>query len=290
MKIVQKETFGEVTAFKLGFSPMGPVMMCVYFYRIGHVMVDTGQSNMQKIVLDILKDTRPAHLLLTHYHEDHSGNAAAIRQKFGTRVCGHPLTAARMKQQSSILPYQHLIWGRSEPVMVHPVTEIIETGTHRFLPVHTPGHCTDHTVYLEPDCGWLFTGDLYLGDRIKFFRADERISDQIASLKTVLTLDFESLFCSHRPRPQKGKMHIRRKLAFLEDVRGRVGCLLEKGYPENKILKKLSNGQARKEKWLTFGNVSHANIIRSAILSYKTPETERYQADNFFYPVFNGWK
>ena len=35
-------------------------------------------------------------------------------------------------------------------------------------------------------CGWLFSGDLYLGDRIEFFRTDEKIDQQIQSLQIVL--------------------------------------------------------------------------------------------------------
>ena len=48
------------------------------------------------------------------------------------------------------------------------------------------GHCRDHTVYLEASAGWLFAGDLYLGERIKYFRGNERIDQQIASLRRVL--------------------------------------------------------------------------------------------------------
>lgn len=34
--------------------------------------------------------------------------------------------------------------------------------------------------YLESQHGWLFSGDLYLGERIKFFRSDEKIDQQIS--------------------------------------------------------------------------------------------------------------
>jgi glyoxylase-like metal-dependent hydrolase (beta-lactamase superfamily II) len=43
------------------------------------------------------------------------------------------------------------------------------------IPVHTPGHAKDHTVFFLPEKGVLFSGDLYLADHIKFFRSDKNM-------------------------------------------------------------------------------------------------------------------
>jgi glyoxylase-like metal-dependent hydrolase (beta-lactamase superfamily II) len=113
--------------------------------------------------------------------------------------------------------------------------------------------------------GWLFSGDLYLGDRIKFFRSDEKIDQQIRSLQTVLRYDFEALFCGHNPVLKSGRSRLHRKLAYLEEITGRVRLLAAKGLPEREIIRRLDRRQDRLVKIVTMGNASFANMVRSAI-------------------------
>ena len=127
---------------------------------------------------------------------------------------------------------------------------------------------TDHFGEVEGiRYGWLFSGDLYLAERIKYFRTDEKFLDQINSLKKVLELDFEILFCSHNPCLKNGKLKLKNKLQYLEDLYGRIRSLLQEGLSENAIIKKLRTRNDRVAKWLTLGNVSFTNMIRSAITS-----------------------
>ena len=265
MKICRKKNYGPVTAFQLGSSPVGPPLMSVHMYVVDAVVIDTAQRNMRHEVIGMLKEHFVERILLTHYHEDHSGNAAEIRGLFSAEVLGHSLTAEKMNGSLKILPYQRLVWGKAERVPVTPLPDCIDTGRCRFVPVHTPGHSKDHTVYLETRNGWLFSGDLYLGDRIKYFRSDEKFSDQINSLKTVLTLDFNALFCGHHPIPEGGKARLAAKLAFLEDFYGRVTDLSRKGLAESEIIARLDLKQDRLVKWVTLGNACFANMVRSAL-------------------------
>ncbi|MFH0998538.1 MAG: MBL fold metallo-hydrolase [Pseudomonadota bacterium] len=265
MKIFKKKKFGPVTAYQLGYSPIGPPLMSVHMYVLDTVVIDTAQRHMRAEVTGLLKDHAIERILLTHYHEDHSGNAAEIREIFSTEVLGHSLTAEKMNGSLKIFPYQHLVWGKAGQVEVAPLPDFIDTGCYRFIPIHTPGHSKDHTVYLETRNGWLFSGDLYLGDRIKYFRSDEKFSDQIDSLKTVLTLDFNALFCGHHPIPKGGKARLAAKLAFLEDFYGRVTDLNRKGLSESEIIARLDLKQDRLVKWVTMGNACFANMIRSVL-------------------------
>jgi hypothetical protein len=110
-----------------------------------------------------------------------------------------------------------------------------------------------------------------LGERIKFFRADERFAEQIASLIKVLTLDFDTLFCAHNPCLKSGKQKIKNKLQFLEDLYGNVRELVEKGHSEKAIIKALDPRNDRGIKLITMGNVSFANMVRSAMASICNP-------------------
>jgi glyoxylase-like metal-dependent hydrolase (beta-lactamase superfamily II) len=267
MKICRKTTFGEVVAYELGWAPLGRPFMTVYLYRVGRFLIDTGQSLMRKEVLQLVNTFPIEAVLLTHYHEDHSGNASAVKRQRNVPVLGHPSTVLKMKKGFKILPYQVYFWGKAEPLSMDPLPNLVEGVSIRLEPIHTAGHSKDHMVYLESNRGWLFSGDLYLADSVKYFRADEKIGDQITSLKKVLTLDFESLFCSHRPRPKKGKEHIRRKLQFLEDMYGKVSALSGEGLGEKEIMVKLKLKEAHLVKLFCLGNVSMVNAVRSVISS-----------------------
>lgn len=257
----------EVKALELGYGLIGRPLMTVHCYLVGDTLIDCGQSRVAEEMRTFLSANPVKRLLLTHHHEDHSGNAALVAQTCGAAVLGHRITARKMQHIRPILPYQHLVWGPSRAVDVAPLPPSLEFNGHRFLAIHTPGHSKDHTAYLETEHGWLFSGDLYLGERIKFFRSDEKIDLQIRSLKTVLRHDFEILFCGHNPVLKDGKEKIRRKLVYLEEIAGNVRRLLSMGLPEKEIVRRLDPKKDRFIKYFTMGNACFANMVRSAIHS-----------------------
>ncbi|MCP3943605.1 MAG: MBL fold metallo-hydrolase [Desulfobacteraceae bacterium] len=254
-----------IRGFKLGWSLAGPPMMTVYCYLFDHIMIDTGQAHMGQQVLAIARANRVDRIFLTHHHEDHSGNGAMIHKTLKARVFGHSLTAEKLGSPYKILPYQKYVWGKSTPVAVSPISGATKTSLGKMLSIHTPGHSRDHLVYFLPEKGVLFSGDLYLGDRIRYFRADEDLGTQITSLKKVLDLDFDILLCSHNPRQCKGRQHIQNKLDFLEDLYGNIIGLWKTGVPAKKIFKILKLKEDYFIKCFCFGNVSMINGVRSAI-------------------------
>jgi len=244
-------------------------MMLVYVYAFGDVMVDTGQAHMGREALDIARGNRVNRVYLTHHHEDHSGNAALIRRETGAAVYGHAHTREKLAAPYRILPYQKYVWGASTPVAVSPFPEEIQTSLGPMIPIHTPGHSRDHTSYFLPDHGIIFPGDLYLGDRIKFFRVDEDLGDEVASLKKIAALDFDVLLCSHKPRSERGKDHILSKLDFLENFYESTVDLYRQGYQEKEIFSRLRLREAHFTKWVCLGNISMINGVRSVIRHYE---------------------
>jgi glyoxylase-like metal-dependent hydrolase (beta-lactamase superfamily II) len=275
MRICKKYNFNGVKGFKLGWSLLGPPLLTVYCYILDDLMIDTGQSHMQQEVLEIARNHNINRIFLTHHHEDHSGNAAAIRRNHSTRVFGHSLTKDKMEHPFHILPYQKYVWGRSAPVAIEPLPEKIETALGQVVPIHTPGHSKDHTSFLLREAGVLFSGDLYLADKIKFFRSDEDVGTQIRSLRKILELDFDTLLCSHYPKSEKGKDRIERKLAFLEDLYDNIIKLWEKGYSEKKIFNTLKLKENYFIKYFCMGNVSMINGVRSVVRHYKSEKNKR---------------
>ncbi|THB76048.1 MAG: MBL fold metallo-hydrolase [Desulfobacteraceae bacterium] len=265
MRYCKQIEFDKITGFKLGWSLMGPPLMTVYCYVFDGIMVDTGQSHMAREVTEIAERFQVKQVYLSHHHEDHSGNASAVKEKNTAAIFGHELTVAKMQKPYAILPYQKYVWGKTTPLEIQPFPETIETPLGKMLSLHTPGHSKDHTVFLLQDEGILFSGDLYLADRIKFFRVDEDIGLQIRSLQQVLTLDFDMLLCCHFPKLSGGKERIQSKLSFLEDFEGKVLNLREKGYSADRIFKTLKLREDYFTKYFCFGNVSMINGVRSVI-------------------------
>jgi len=270
MRLFKSYDFKGIKGYQLGWSLFGSPLMTVYCYASDDFMVDTGQSHMQNESLGIAENHHIKRIFLTHHHEDHSGNAAAIKQELGVKVFGHPMTMEKMSNRSHILPYQRYIWGKSKPLSMEPVLETIKTALGNMVPVHTPGHSKDHTIYLLEEKGILFSGDLYLGDKIKFFRVDEDIGAQIASLKKVAALDFKTLLCSHHPKLENGKQHIKRKLGFLENLYGNIMHLWQKGIREKEIFARLYLKEDYFIKYFCFGNVSMMNGVKSVVRHYES--------------------
>lgn len=265
VRIVKRHDFRGVVGWEFGWSPVGRPMMTSICYRVGSLLIDTGPSHNRREALAMARREGVKHILLTHYHEDHSGNAAALRADLKIKVYGHAMTAQKLSRPYKIFPYQMLMWGPTTPVPVEVLNGAFDSGDLSFEPIYTPGHSKDHLSYFVKSEGWLFSGDLYLSSQVKYFRADERIEDQISSLRLVMGLDFDALFCAHHPRPSRGKTCIAAKLQYLEDLYGQVALLAAKGMDASGIMKSLHLKEDRKIKWLCFGNVSMKNLVRSVI-------------------------
>jgi glyoxylase-like metal-dependent hydrolase (beta-lactamase superfamily II) len=161
--------------------------------------------------------------------------------------------------------YQRLFWGRPRPIRPEPVPEEIDAGDFGTLrTLAAPGHSDDMTCYLEAERGFLFTGDLYLSSKVKYLRADEDLRAQIASLRRILELDFGTVFCSHRGVVASGKEALRRKLDFLESLRGRVRHLHGEGRSVREITR-LVLGREGLLPWMTGFHFSKRNLIEACL-------------------------
>ncbi len=272
MRLFKRYAFDHgMVGYKLAWSPVGPPLMTVYLFQKDQVFFDTGLSHMGPEVVGLAQNQKVGSVFLTHHHEDHSGNAAAVAKATGAGIFGHDLTREKMAGPGPILPYQRYVWGRSRAVDVDPVAPDVEIpGLGPMETCHTPGHARDHLVYFFPDKGMVISGDLFLAERIKYFRSDEDVCEQIRSLKKVLALDFDMLLCSHYPRKTGGKKALAAKLAFLENLEGGILDCHGKGMDERAIFKALSLEEDHVTRWITFGNVSMMNAVRSVLRTVAT--------------------
>ena len=267
MQLHRHSSFQQVELHQFGWAPVGKPAMTVFCFYLDGLLIDTAQAHCERKVLGALRG-KPLHqIALTHWHEDHTGNVAALQKAYHPEVFAAPYTIDLVTRGFDVLPYEQYFFGKIKPANtpLTPLPALIQTEHYALLPIFTPGHSTDHHVFLERQQGWLFAGDLFVGVKIKFFRKGENIYQQIASLKTVLHHDFEVVFCGHNPQLRGGKQAMAAKLQYFEDLVGEVSRLRQRGMSLANIMSAIGKREQYLLRWLTFGDVSVKYLIASAV-------------------------
>lgn len=262
--------FGKVKGIRVGGSLFGKPLMTVIFYYVDNTLIDTGSFRTRKLLNRFSDDHTISRIALTHFHEDHAGNAKFLQQKLNVPLLGSQGTAEKLKNHIPLKPYEHFIFGKVEKACVTPITDNFQSEKHKFNVIHTPGHSNDHTVYYEAHEGWVFSGDLFLAPKLKLWRKDEEMLTSIQSIKKVLELDFSSLFCGHNPQIKNPKEKLKKKLENLESLIDKVKNHMESGLPDRSIITLMTkNREKYLTKCFTLGDVSYKNMIIEAIKSAK---------------------
>lgn len=256
---VHSSYYEDVKCIKLPINRFFPYMF-VYAYIVDGLLIDTGPGHSKAQFGRILQEAHVEKVAITHEHKDHCGMAKWINKHFDVPIYMNKVKRGR--------------WSLNEAFVVGQVKNIvkqypekIELKQHTIQPIYTPGHTSDHTCLYEPNKGWLFTGDLYVTPEPKVSFWSESISKHIESLRSVITLDFETVFCAHQGIIKNGKQKVTEKLNYLENLQLQVVRLYESGYNERGITKKLFPEKARLER-LTFGAFSSLHLVRQIIRSH----------------------
>lgn len=273
MLISGSSQYQEVQAFKFGYAPIGKPNLFVHLYYIDGLLIDSGQSLARKAILESTKALPVEQMFITHYHEDHSGNIKPLQKQFGCNVFAPSKCCEIMKNPPPISFAQKITWGKRPPVIdLKPKVDFIETKNHRFALIPIPGHAPDMVGLYEPDKKWLFSADLYLNSYIGYYLRDESMKQQIASIKRVLELDFDVMFCAHNPQFTNAKGQLSKKLNFLESFYDDVANLHQKGLSAKEIFKQLNF----QEDWfittISGGALSRKNMVKSVIRDLEYPE------------------
>ncbi len=266
MKLIQPIGIDPVKGYRFGKSRRGTPRMCSQLYLIDGLLIDTGHVHMRSDILDILSNHRIDQIVLTHHHEDHSGNINHVIRQHDAPAFASAQTIELMKDPPKISFAQHLSWGKYEPSdQLKPISKRVETDHYSFDVIPVPGHATDMIALHEPDEGWLFAGDLYVYHRIKYFMTPESMAEQINSLRRVIALNFEYLFCGHHPKHERGKEKLQKKLQFLEDFYGQVKHHYEQGLSARAIMKEIQLKESWSSYILTGGTITAINMVESVI-------------------------
>lgn len=264
----ETERVGGVQTLRMARLYGGHELMGVYCYAIGDTLVDTGLACYAPQMRQYVSENGIRRALVTHHHEDHAGNAATLRAA-GVEVCSSGDCCALLRDDLPIRFYEHMAWGKMRPAEVSPLGARVALGPYEADVVPAPGHCHDQVVFHVASEGWLFSGDAFIHERVKIFRRDEDFAASLVTLAHLVTLDFDTLFCAHRPRFTGGKAALQQKLEWLRHLEGEVKRLHAQGLSVRETARRLdlvlSRPMARSFAWLTVGDATPENVVRSIL-------------------------
>lgn len=207
----------------LGLNPglfTGPGTNTYLVGRARPLLIDTGAGVPEYVPL--LEEylhrrgwKRPERIILTHRHRDHMGGVHDLRRHFGD------LPVAKMIFKDSGLPGGTADLRDGETVEGDEVT---------LIPVHTPGHASDHLCFYLKEERALFTGDLILGGSTSVIPDDDGdLGQYMESLRRVQGLDIQRIYPAHGP--------------VIEDAQGKIQEYLDhRMLRERQILDALGAG------------------------------------------------
>lgn len=254
--------YETVHYWEVARSYLGREIYTTGFFLVDEMLVDCGPTNSLPTLKKLFAEIAPARVLITHHHEDHTGNAAYLREN-NAAVFAHPEAASALAQVSRDIPfYRNLVWGRPKPIEFERIPEVVTGKSCALEVIHTPGHSHDHVCLFDRKKQWLFTGDLYLASYLRYLRDDEDIYEIMNSLRKLIALRPKVLFCNHRGPIENAEEALSKKLAFVERLRDQVQDAVRKGISLNRLAAQLFK-QDRFMRWFSAGQFSTMNLLRA---------------------------
>lgn len=240
------------------------VKLNVHSFFVDGVLIDTGAKSLEKYFIPYFDELKIDKVVLTHFHEDHTGCAALLQKERKLPIFMNEKKIDTCKRKADYPFYRQLFWGRRKPFHAKPIGNEFSSQTASWRVIETPGHAVDHIAFLNLNTGQLFTGDLYCQVKTRVVLREESVPDIIQSLQNVLTYDFEEVFCCHAGYLSDGRKALQMKLEYLMELEGTIVKLYEEGKKPDEIDKHLFP----KKYPITFfsgGEWASLNIVQSVI-------------------------
>ncbi|WP_235822831.1 MBL fold metallo-hydrolase [Cytobacillus massiliigabonensis] len=205
------------------------IQLNVHCFVVDGVLIDTGAKSLEKQFVPFFKQQKITKVVITHFHEDHTGCAAFLQKDLQLPIYMNNKMLDYCKKKPDYPMYRKLFWGKRSPFHAEAIEETFLSSHATWDVIETPGHAIDHLAFLNRETGQLFTGDLYCQEKTKVILREESIPTIIESLKRILTYDFEDVFCCHAGYLENGRAALQRKLNFLLDLQEKVIRLYDDG-------------------------------------------------------------
>jgi glyoxylase-like metal-dependent hydrolase (beta-lactamase superfamily II) len=166
-----------------------------YSEVLGHALADAAKELGSKVVI--------SRVLLTHWHHDHIGGVAQVRQMFPE--------AQVLKAPSRLLPTDSAL-NREALLLADGERISIDDGCTLRV-VATPGHTDDHLSFVLEEEEAIFTGDCVLGAGSSVFSS---YCDFMHSLALLRKLEPRVLYPGHGPVVESASAYVDQYIAHRE--------------------------------------------------------------------------
>jgi len=227
--MISATPYGEVLQIRMSRYPDFPTGTWVCAYLVDGLLVDTGPAHTAEELPRFLNDRAVKVAVNTHFHEDHISANKFLQDAYGIDIYAHPLAIDKINKAAKLYPYQEEVWGYPVPSEVKPIGDHIDTESHRFEVIPTPGHDLDHICLFERKNSWLFTGDLYVTTKPVVCRPNDDMRQVISDLKKLQALNPHIIFPAPTHVVKDPAEKLDRLIAYLEELGARVEELYNNG-------------------------------------------------------------
>jgi endoribonuclease LACTB2 len=254
--VIDLTHFDGVSRIRLWTRRSSAVGYDVSAYLVRGVLVDTGFRHVADELDKTVLALRPRGVVVTHWHEDHAGNAPSLAERLPMWMPEY--TEAKLRERQQVKLYRHFTWGR--PNALRGALRAFDPAPLLVIP--TPGHSPDHHVVFDPESRTLFSADLWLGVRVRIMGASENPYQIIESLTRTIELDPVRMFDAHRGLVENPVEALKAKCHWLQETVATIERRLDAGDSETAILKHVLGGEERTA-LVSQGEYSRRNLVRS---------------------------
>lgn len=262
--MLETTTYGPIIRIHLARTILGRALYTVEAYLVDGLLIDTGCPATAPELVAWCRGQDIRQVVNTHHHEDHSGGNGALQKGLNLPIATPAEAIPVLADFPRLQFYRRIIWGQPGSVVVESLGDAVETEHYCFEVFPTPGHCPDHICLFEHEQGWLFSGDLFIHERVRYLRADEDAQGILDSLRRVLALHPRLLACSHAGLIEDARGAIERKIAYWEGLAKQARTLRCKGHSLRDVTDHLL-GPEDMMSHLTRGHFTKINLIRSLL-------------------------
>jgi glyoxylase-like metal-dependent hydrolase (beta-lactamase superfamily II) len=260
----------QVTRLRMARTLFGRPAYFTAAYWVDGLLIDTGCAHTARQLTAVLGSWHVEQVVNTHSHEDHIGANADVQEAYRCPILAHSdaLPILHDPTLQPLHPYRRLFWGWPRPSEGQALGDWIETEHFCFQVIHTPGHSPDHICLFEPDRGWLFSGDTYIGGEDRALREGYDIHGIIASLKKLAELPVKVIFSGSGTVRENGGKPLQDKIVYLEELGERIRALAERGMSPRRIRRRIL-GRDLPITYLTLGHFSGLRLVQSYLAGFE---------------------
>ena len=228
-------------------------------YVVRGVLVDTGFAHARRELLGAVRALAPRGVIVTHWHEDHAGNAPALASE-GLPMHMHADCESTLRARPAIRAYRRLVWGAT-PALDVPLAPFDPAPLET---LHLPGHSPEHLVVWDAERRVLASGDLFLGVKVRVAHETESPRALLLSLRRAAALEPRLLLDAHRGPVDDAASKLFAKAAWLEDTMGEIARLAERGHSERAITRAVL-GREDATAFASAGEYSKRSFVRAVL-------------------------